>query len=566
MPYNGIPLGELDTRYVNVTGDSMSGGLTITGTLAATTVTGINVTSGADPGHTHTAYVNVTGDTMTGTLEIDVATTTTEALILKTTDDNATKNLAEWQDSSANAMGGIDERGVLFCDLNTVNTNLFIGDNAGKLGATGGLNIGIGYRALFSLTSGVNNTIVGTNAGEDITEGERNVALGKGALQNVTTGSDNFGLGETSGRNITTGNSNVCIGADVFRNATGTTNSNVCIGHNAYRTTSNSIEYSVAIGYNAGNGNDGKRNVFIGSDSGYISGGGSDNVFIGFKSGNVELGSHRLYIANSDTPSPLVYGEFDNRIVRIHGDLTLVDIGSVGAEVLNETDFATDDDWDTVGDFDTTGGDAEYIHSSGAGTLTQTAANMATALVGNTWYALTYTTSGYSNSSFQTYTITTGILDTALTIPLENGTHTIALYTKAVPGDFVISITSNGGCDVTIDDITLKPITGGDLAVLGNITSKGGKVINTTRQTTTYTALVTDDALYCDTDGAAWTLTLPAGVDGQKFMITNCGSSGNDLTVDGNGAEEINGTTTILLTDEDSVIIVFDTTEEWRIF
>ncbi len=40
-------------------------------------------------------FVNVTGDTMTGTLQIDVATTTDEALILKTTDDNTTKNLFE---------------------------------------------------------------------------------------------------------------------------------------------------------------------------------------------------------------------------------------------------------------------------------------------------------------------------------------------------------------------------------------------------------------------------------------------------------------------------------------
>lgn len=92
------------------------------------------------------------------------------------------------------------------------------------------------------------------------------------------------------------------------------------------------------------------------------------------------------------------------------------------------------------------------------------------------------------------------------------------------------------------------------------------RVIKTTRAAAIYTALVTDDAIFCDTDGGAWTLTLPAGVDGQKFMITNCGSSDNDLTVDGNGAEEINGSVTMTLVDGDSIIIVFETTEEWRIF
>jgi hypothetical protein len=98
------------------------------------------------------------------------------------------------------------------------------------------------------------------------------------------------------------------------------------------------------------------------------------------------------------------------------------------------------------------------------------------------------------------------------------------------------------------------------------IHSNGGRIVNTTRQTGAYTALVTDHAIYGDTDGGAWTLDLPAGVDGQMFMITNCGSSGNDLTVDGDGAEEINGALTQILSDEESIIIIFETTEGWRIF
>jgi hypothetical protein len=45
--------------------------ITVGGTLAATTVTGANVTSGADPGHTHTGYIAVTGtSTLTGAVTI----------------------------------------------------------------------------------------------------------------------------------------------------------------------------------------------------------------------------------------------------------------------------------------------------------------------------------------------------------------------------------------------------------------------------------------------------------------------------------------------------------------
>ena len=56
---------------------------------------------------------------------IDVPTASREALVLQTTDDNATKNLKEWRDSGGNVLGGIQARGTLFSDLNTVSTNLF---------------------------------------------------------------------------------------------------------------------------------------------------------------------------------------------------------------------------------------------------------------------------------------------------------------------------------------------------------------------------------------------------------------------------------------------------------
>lgn len=44
----------IEDAYVLNTGDTVNGDLTVTGTVAAGTVTGANVTSGVDPGHTHT--------------------------------------------------------------------------------------------------------------------------------------------------------------------------------------------------------------------------------------------------------------------------------------------------------------------------------------------------------------------------------------------------------------------------------------------------------------------------------------------------------------------------------
>jgi len=90
-----------------------------------------------------------------------------------------------------------------------------------------------------------------------------------------------------------------------------------------------------------------------------------------------------------------------------------------------------------------------------------------------------------------------------------------------------------------------------------------GRIVNTTRVTTTYTALVSDHMLFADTDGGAWTLTLPAGVEGQYFRIANVGTSGNDLTIDGDGGETVMGAATQTMSDGEIVILTYNATEGW---
>ncbi|MCP4091224.1 MAG: hypothetical protein GY746_15750, partial [Gammaproteobacteria bacterium] len=45
------------------------------------------------------------------------------------------------------------------------------------------------------------------------------------------------------------------------------------------------------------------------------------NVFLGYMAGYSEHGSNKLYIENSNSSTPLIYGEFDNDIVAVHGSL-----------------------------------------------------------------------------------------------------------------------------------------------------------------------------------------------------------------------------------------------------
>jgi len=149
------------------------------------------------------------------------------------------------------------------------------------------------------------------------------------------------------------------------------------------------------------------------------------------------------------------------------------------------------------------------------------------------------------------------------TFQFPNASGELAVLSDVTGGQTLLT---NSGATGAITILDNGNVGIGTAEPLAELHTTGGRIVNTTRETTTYTVLVTDDAIYCDTDGAAWTLTLPAGVDGQRFFITNCGGSGNDLTIDGDGSEEINGELTQLLSDEDSIIIIFESTEGWRVF
>ncbi len=109
----------------------------------------------------------------------------------------------------------------------------------------------------FRVTDGL-NTVYGNYALDHIKNGLRNIALGKYSLGMTDDGDDNIGLGIEALYNNQTGSRSVAIGNKSFqRNAVG--NGNVGLGH---------------------------------------------------RSGYWETGNDKLYIDNSDTSSPLIWGDF----------------------------------------------------------------------------------------------------------------------------------------------------------------------------------------------------------------------------------------------------------------
>lgn len=171
-------------------------------------------------------------------------------------------------------------------------TSVFLGQGTGNTTLTGTLNAALGYLALASLTTGTGNTAFGTVA---------NYLL--------ETGSYNIGLGYEANRQNVAGHYNIGIGAGALYN--NTASYNIGIGDTAgYATTSGTN--NVFIGSAAGRLNTvGAENVAIGGSAGY-SLLGSGNVMLGYAAGYSETGSNKLYIANSTTTTPLIYGEFPN--------------------------------------------------------------------------------------------------------------------------------------------------------------------------------------------------------------------------------------------------------------
>ena len=163
--------------------------------------------------------------------------------------------------------------------------------------------------------SGQRNSCFGSYAG-DVVTGRENTFFGFWAGKVTTSGSYNTINGSYSGICLTTGSGNTYYGALSGRYGT-TSGYNTFLGYaTGYNTTQSS---NVLLGSEAKySSSTGEKNVLIGYKSGY-SATGSSNVFLGYNTGYSETGSNKLYIENSNSSSPLIYGEFDNDLISING-------------------------------------------------------------------------------------------------------------------------------------------------------------------------------------------------------------------------------------------------------
>lgn len=236
--------------------------------------------------------------------------------------------------------------------VNTESRNTFIGYSSGKNNTTGQYNTFLGSSSGIKNITGSYNVFLGAGTGSNNTTGENNVFAGHFSGISNTTGHRNVFIGFYSGRKNTIGNNNSFYGNySGYDNTTGTYNvftgsytghTNTTGANNVF-TGAYSGKYNLSGNDNAFFGNragysniSGTQNTYIGNISGYAST-GSRNVFIGYKSGRNEIGDDKLYIDNSDTSTPLLYGDFATNQLGINTNTIPMDYAfAVKGKIISE--------------------------------------------------------------------------------------------------------------------------------------------------------------------------------------------------------------------------------------
>lgn len=162
----------------------------------------------------------------------------------------------------------------------------------------------------------VAQTTYGTNAG---TQGGNTASYFGHQAGRIATAQHNSFLGYRSGYNNTTGKNNTFAGSlSGLKNSTGSRNTYIGNYSGYYSTTGNN---NTAVGVYAGYRNTtGTKNTYLGNSAGFKNITGTGNVFIGNQAGYFQTGNNKLFIDNSTTNAPLIYGDFASNEVKVNGD------------------------------------------------------------------------------------------------------------------------------------------------------------------------------------------------------------------------------------------------------
>ncbi len=202
-------------------------------------------------------------------------------------------------------------------------------------------NSAIGLKSLasntFSGTQGAFNTAFGSSSLRANTTGRDNTAIGNFALDANQGGNDNVAIGSYSSA-FNNGSSNTSVGkSSLYVNTTG--GSNVAVG--GWSLYNNNSSNNTAVGTNALLSNtSGGNNTALGTNACDNITTNSGNVCIGYMAGPTTNTSNQLFIDNSKTDLPLIWGNFTggSKAVKINGTLTITGSGFVNGATAITSD------------------------------------------------------------------------------------------------------------------------------------------------------------------------------------------------------------------------------------
>lgn len=213
-------------------------------------------------------------------------------------------------------------------------------------------------------------------------DGTEYFKMNKGSLEVLNTGGSVF-MGKEAGLNeiYDGGNQNVGLGLQALKATHGSFN-NVAVGARALWTQADGGD-NVAVGTEALRSNNDYFNTALGSYAG-AENTGSGNVFLGYHAGENEMGSNKLYLANSNTTTPLIWGDFNAKQLKINGSLNINNaytlpsvVGTVGQYL--QTNGSGTVNWVTLPTYLTTETDPKigslttnYLPKWGSSSLTNT--------------------------------------------------------------------------------------------------------------------------------------------------------------------------------------------------
>lgn len=310
-------------------------------------------------------------------------------------------------------------------------------------------------------------------------------------------------------------------------------NNGVAVGY-----SSKAKDFSVAVGSNAGHNQ------------------GNYKVSLGYFAGNTETTDYRLHIDISNRTDSLIYGEFDNRIVKINGDLVLPNGGAGSAAAntirLKAKDLSAGD----AGLHIKTENDTEYIFASKAGFGTTTPSTTL-GIVGTAGTDLLDIASSTGTSLFyitQAGFVGIGIASPSSILHLVDGSlPTITFGVNGIletVGSFIVNLDSDD--NLTTQSFTVSHnATGLGGTELFRVQEDGNVGIGTTTPTTKLwvegTTTITDDLdfhsagsglFYGSVYGNELNWTQASAVQDTWYVISDSDMATgqlNNMTHDGNG-------------------------------